>query len=162
MQGTTPAQPLPLLSIVAPRRPRSVPLPSRLASLERLEPSPAVTHRVVFTENMSKAQFFINGKQFDPSRIDIQARVGTLEAWEVENRGDMDHPFHLHTNQFQVLSRNGVPEPFRAWKDTVNLRKGDVVRLAVPLRDYTGKTVFHCHILEHECRGMMAVLEVVE
>ncbi len=41
----------------------------------------------------------------------------------------------------------------RAWKDTVNLRKGDTVRLAVPIRGYTGKTVFHCHIVEHEDRG---------
>ena len=72
----------------------------------------------------------------------------------------MDHPFHLHTYPFQVISRNGRPEPFRAWKDTVNLRKNDVVRIAVPLTDFTGITVYHCHVLEHEDRGMMGVLEV--
>ncbi len=57
-------------------------------------------------------------------------------------------------------ARNGIPEPFRAWKDTVNVRAGEAVRIAVRLRDFAGKTVFHCHIIEHEDRGMMGVLEV--
>ena len=33
----------------------------------------------------------------------------------------MDHPFHLHGFQFQVIERNGRPEPFRSWKDAVNV-----------------------------------------
>lgn len=150
-----------LLSVVAPSRPKPLPLPARLATLERLTiGGAAVNRRIVLTENMMQARFFINGKAFDRSRVDFQAQRGSLEIWTVENRGDMDHPFHLHTFPVQVLSRNGVPAPYRAWKDTVNLRKGDVVRLAVPMRDYTGRTVFHCHIIEHEDRGMMAVLQV--
>ncbi len=72
----------------------------------------------------------------------------------------MDHPFHLHTYPFQVLARNGKPVPYRAWKDTINIRKGETVRIAVPLRDFGGRTVYHCHIVEHEDRGMMGILEV--
>jgi FtsP/CotA-like multicopper oxidase with cupredoxin domain len=34
------------------------------------------------------------------------------------------------------------------------------VRIAVPLRDFGGRTVFHCHIAEHEDLGMMGVLAV--
>ena len=42
----------------------------------------------------------------------------------------------------------------------VRIKKNDTVQLAVPLSDFTGKTVYHCHVLEHEDRGMMGVLEV--
>jgi FtsP/CotA-like multicopper oxidase with cupredoxin domain len=47
-------------------------------------------------------------------RVDVSATLGATEIWEVENLVGMDHPFHLHGFQFQVLDRNGVPEPFRA------------------------------------------------
>jgi FtsP/CotA-like multicopper oxidase with cupredoxin domain len=72
----------------------------------------------------------------------------------------MDHPFHLHGFQFQVIDRNGVPEPFRSWKDVVNVRKHEVVRIIVRYDDYPGKWMFHCHILDHEDHGMMGVLQV--
>ena len=92
--------------------------------------------------------------------VDISGKLGTLEVWELVNKSDMDHPFHLHSFPFQVISRNGRPEAYRAWRDVVNLKKEDRVRIAVPLSDFTGKTVYHCHVLEHEDRGMMGVLEV--
>ena len=78
----------------------------------------------------------------------------------MENVGTMDHPFHLHTWHFQVIARNGRPEPFRAWRDMVNLKPGDRVDLMVPLINYPGRTLYHCHIAEHGDKGMMAVLEV--
>jgi len=72
----------------------------------------------------------------------------------------MDHPFHLHGFQFQVIDRNGVPEPFRSWKDVVNIPKHEAVRFIVRYADFPGKWMFHCHILAHEDHGMMAVLQV--
>ncbi|MCL6527276.1 MAG: multicopper oxidase domain-containing protein, partial [Thermaceae bacterium] len=86
--------------------------------------------------------------------------LGTLEVWELVNKTDMDHPFHLHTYPFQVLRRNGQAPAYRAWKDVVNLKKGETVRIAIPIRDFPGTTVYHCHIVEHEDRGMMGVLRV--
>ena len=162
MKGNAPTDQMQaLMTVVAPRNPRPLPLPSSLDSVPTLDVTKAsVTRRVVMTEQMMQARFFLNGKSFDPKRVDFTGRLGDLEIWELENRADMDHPFHLHTYPFQVISRNGRPEPFRAWKDTVNLRKNDVVRIAVPLTDFTGITVYHCHVLEHEDRGMMGVLEV--
>ncbi len=72
----------------------------------------------------------------------------------------MDHPFHLHGFQFQVLERNGRPEPFPSWKDVVNVRRQETVRLVVRFDDFPGKWMFHCHILNHEDQGMMGILEV--
>jgi FtsP/CotA-like multicopper oxidase with cupredoxin domain len=93
-------------------------------------------------------------------RVDISARLGATEIWQVENLVGMDHPFHLHGFQFQVLERNGVPEPFPAWKDTVNVAKHEMVRFIVRYENYPGKRMFHCHILDHEDHGMMGILEV--
>jgi FtsP/CotA-like multicopper oxidase with cupredoxin domain len=150
-----------LLTLVARSEARPAPLPRTLGTVDRLDVDAVAVHRTVeFSEDHMAARFFVNGRLFDPARTDFAGRVGTLEVWEIVNRGDMDHPFHLHTYPFQVLSRNGVAEPFRAWKDVVNLREHDVVRIAVPVETFTGRTVFHCHIVEHEDRGMMGTFEV--
>jgi FtsP/CotA-like multicopper oxidase with cupredoxin domain len=96
----------------------------------------------------------------DMERVDV-ARLGATEIWELENLVGMDHPFHLHGFQFQVLDRDGVPEPFRSWKDTVNVpRSTQTVRFIVRYDNYPGMWMFHCHILDHEDHGMMGVLEV--
>ncbi|WP_176054259.1 multicopper oxidase family protein [Paraburkholderia caribensis] len=135
---------------------------------------------VVFTEAMDMAamhrpgaamsamppgmQFMINGAIFDPSRIALTSRRGEVEVWSIENRTDMDHPFHLHGTQFQVIGRErggtSTREPFLAWRDTVNVQPGETVRIATVQHD-AGERMFHCHILEHEDLGMMATLKVV-
>lgn len=161
MMGMGPSRLETLLTIVAPPNPKPLPLPTSLATVERLDLTKvAATRRFELGERMMQAEFFINGRMFDPGRVDVRARRGTLEVWELINKTDMDHPFHLHTYPFQVLSINGRPQPYRAWKDTVNLKKNDVVRIAIPFRDFIGTTVYHCHIVEHEDRGMMGVLQV--
>jgi FtsP/CotA-like multicopper oxidase with cupredoxin domain len=144
-----------LLRIVPASGAPPLALPQRLAAVLALRAEDAAVRR-----RITMAMFFMDGRPFDPRRIDISARSGDLELWQVENVGTMDHPFHLHTWSFQVLSRNGRPEPFRAWRDTINLKPGDRVDLLVPLADYAGKTLYHCHISEHGDKGMMAVLEV--
>ncbi|CAN0623057.1 bilirubin oxidase [Burkholderia multivorans] len=109
-------------------------------------------------------RFMINGETYAPHRATFTSRAGDVEQWTIRNQTDMDHPFHLHGTQFQVLAResNGVrtPEPFRAWRDTVNVRIGEVVTIAT-VQDVPGERMFHCHILEHEDLGMMGTLKVV-
>ena len=153
------SQPVTLMVLNVAKLPRPSELPSRLATIPVLEAG-SVTRTITLTEKMMQMKFFLNGKSFDERRVDISGKLGALEVWELLNKSDMDHPFHLHSFPFQVISRNGRPEAYRAWKDVVNLKKDDRVRIAVPLSDFTGKTVYHCHVLEHEDRGMMGVLEV--
>ena len=107
------------------------------------------------------AQGMINNKQMDMKRVDIRGRLGTTEIWQIENVVGMDHPFHLHGFQFQVLDRDGVPEPYLSWKDSVNVPKHSKVRIVVKFDDYAGKWMFHCHILDHEDMGMMGILELL-
>jgi bilirubin oxidase len=118
------------------------------------------TTKVTAVRTIVFGQGIINGHTMDMSRIDVSTHVGATEIWEIANIVGMDHPFHLHGFQFQVLDRDGVPEPFVAWKDMLNIPKHTTARIIVRYDDYPGKWMFHCHILDHEDHGMMGVLEV--
>ena len=122
--------------------------------------TPLDTTKVTAVRTVVFSQGLINGKTMDMSRVDISTTVGATEIWEIENIVGMDHPFHLHGFQFQVLDRDGVPEPYRSWKDMLNIPKHSSARIIVRYDDYPGKWMFHCHILDHEDHGMMGVLEV--
>ena len=132
-------------------------VPETLRPIPHLDPADATaTREIVFAQGM------INNRHFDMNRVDVSARLGTTEIWEIHNVVGMDHPFHLHGFQFQILDRNGVPEPFRKWKDSVNVPKKETVRFIVRFADHPGKWMIHCHILDHEDQGMMGILEVTE
>jgi FtsP/CotA-like multicopper oxidase with cupredoxin domain len=132
-----------------------VDLPTVLRPVPALDPAQATATRV-----MVMSQGFINGLQMGMARVDVSAPLGATEIWQVENVVGMDHPFHLHGFQFQVLDRDGVPEPFPSWKDTVNVPRHQTVRFIVRYDNFPGMWMFHCHILDHEDHGMMGVLEV--
>jgi FtsP/CotA-like multicopper oxidase with cupredoxin domain len=72
----------------------------------------------------------------------------------------MDHPFHLHVWPFQVIARSDGAPITPGWKDTVNLPAGESVTVRIPLTGISGRTVYHCHILDHEDLGMMGVIKV--
>ncbi len=101
--------------------------------------------------------FLINGQVFDHHRVDTQVRLGTVEDWEIVNLADMDHPFRAHTNPFQVRDETGTPE--RAWKDVVLVPARQRRRFRTRFGGFTGKTVYHCHILDQEDAGMTGALE---
>ncbi len=133
-----------------------LPLPDRLPA----PAPPPLPDRA--PERLALSMFFINGRSYRRERVDVRRRLGEVQLWRVENVGSMDHPFHLHTWPFYVLRTNRGPAPVRGWADTVNLRPGEVLELLVPFIGYTGRTVFHCHVVEHADRGMMGTVEVVE
>lgn len=136
-------------------RVRPVVLPSVYRHVEAID-----TLTSTATQVMSLSQGLINGKLHEMGRVDVTAPLGATEIWQIENLVGMDHPFHLHGFQFQVIDRDGVPETYRSWKDTVNVPKHTTVRFIVRYLDYPGKWMYHCHILDHEDHGMMGVLEV--
>ena len=133
----------------------AVPVPQVLRRITPLDTAAATaTHVIVMSQGL------INGRTMDMTRVDVKAPLGGTEIWQLENVVGMDHPFHLHGFEFQVLDRDGVPEPYRSWKDVVNVPKHQTVRIIVHYADYPGKWMFHCHILDHEDHGMMGILEV--
>jgi len=108
--------------------------------------------------------------------------LDSTEIWELINTTDDAHPIHLHLVRFQILDRrsfdvgaywmqNGevkytgaaMPaDPSEAgWKDTVRADPGMVTRIIARFEGFTGRYVWHCHILEHEDNEMMRPFEVV-
>jgi FtsP/CotA-like multicopper oxidase with cupredoxin domain len=160
-QPLPPSQ-LPWLGTVAPTRVR------KLYFSEKLEDpnNPA-----------SATEFYITvdgqtPRPFDPASTvpDIVVTQGTVEDWIIENRSSELHAFHIHQLHFMLLDYAGtsVNEPFL--RDTVNVPYYDgraltypSVRLRMDFRDpnIVGKFLYHCHLLEHEDKGMMAVIQVL-
>jgi spore coat protein A len=137
-------------------------VPERLApDLDFPDPDAAgVTRRFRFIAGVLGGMSTVNGKVFDPDRIDARPRLGSTEIWEIS--GDPAHPIHLHLVHFRVLSRDGErPGPYDAgWKDTVFL-EGGKVRVVARFDGYRGRYVFHCHNLEHEDMMMMSNFKVI-
>ncbi|WP_246208260.1 multicopper oxidase family protein [Bradyrhizobium rifense] len=106
--------------------------------------------------------FFIDGKKFDPGRIDQRVKLGAVEEWTIVNTHEHDdHVFHIHTNPFQVVSVNGKALAVPEWRDSVIVeRKGGQVVFRSRFLDFTGVYMLHCHMMNHEEMGMMQTVEV--
>ena len=104
--------------------------------------------------------FGFNGERW-PDVTALNANVGDVETWTLDNRTGMAHPFHLHGNRFQVIDGPGDPWP-RAWKDNVLVPANARVTIAVSLDGTPGRWMYHCHILEHAEGGMMGELDLEE
>jgi FtsP/CotA-like multicopper oxidase with cupredoxin domain len=78
---------------------------------------------------------------------------------ELVNDTAWDHPMHLHGHAFRVIAMNGKPTRRREWRDTVLLAPRETAEIAF-VADNPGDWMFHCHVLEHQAGGMMAVVRV--
>ncbi len=122
---------------------------------------------MTWTFGVSKDQhgsyWSINGKRFDPRRIDHRVVLGTTEKWRLRNTTDMTHFVHLHEELWRTISRDGKrPPPWeRGYEDTWKLDPGETVVVAAKFTDFTGPFMIHCHMLDHEDDGMMATWDVV-
>ena len=58
---------------------------------------------------------------------------------------------------------NGVPQRFDGYQDIVNVPVHGAVKVIIPFTDpvIVGRFVYHCHLLSHEDKGMMATIEVM-
>jgi FtsP/CotA-like multicopper oxidase with cupredoxin domain len=128
----------------------------KVVQLDGLEKSPP-DFVVTFTED--KNGFYINGQKF---AIDAQpmarAKVGTYRHWRIVNATKELHPMHIHQAHFLAYEEGGVRITNPAWLDTVNVPAGGSTDV---IMDFTnpvirGVSVFHCHLLNHEDKGMMA------
>jgi FtsP/CotA-like multicopper oxidase with cupredoxin domain len=124
-----------------------------LGGVEKSPPDFVVT----FTED--KNGFYINGQKFAPDAQPMaRAKVGTYRHWRIVNATKELHPMHIHQTHFLAYEENGVRIANPAWLDTVNVPAGGSTDV---IMDFTnpvirGMSVFHCHLLNHEDKGMMA------
>jgi suppressor of ftsI len=126
------------------------------SELQNLKASPP-DFTVLFTED--KNGFYINGKKFamDAAPM-LTVHIGSLHHWLVVNDTRELHPFHIHQVHFLAYAVNGVPLQQPEWLDTVNVPYGGTVDLIMDFTDpiIRGMSLFHCHLLTHEDKGMMA------
>jgi FtsP/CotA-like multicopper oxidase with cupredoxin domain len=142
---------------VAPRT-----LPTTLLPVTDLRGKVTGHRTVVFSETPDGDVQMIDGKTFDPNRIDTRVRLGAVEEWTIRNESDELHDFHLHQGSFQLVEVDGKRQPLDGYYDTVNLPIRSEIKIIVPFTDplMVGKFVYHCHLLSHEDKGMMATIEV--
>ncbi|RBY97589.1 hypothetical protein DQ237_01215 [Blastococcus sp. TF02-8] len=103
--------------------------------------------------------FTIDGRPFDPDRVDQAVSLGAVEEWTIANTSPMDHPMHLHVWPMQIVAEGGRQLDDVRWQDVVNIPAGGEVTVRVAFDDFGGRTVYHCHILDHEDNGMMGMSE---
>jgi FtsP/CotA-like multicopper oxidase with cupredoxin domain len=128
--------------------------PSKVLNrVEASEPQFVVT----FTED--KQGFYINGQKFEMNAGPmLTVDVGSVQHWRVMNPTREVHPFHIHQVHFLVYAVDNKPVKDPVWVDTVNVSYGSSVDLAMDFTDpiIRGMSLFHCHLLSHEDKGMMA------
>jgi len=160
-------------------------MPSALRAVPKTPESEAVQNRMLplieWDNKVAEPMIMLLGGKRWMDPITERPRLDTVEIWNLINPTDDAHPIHLHLVRFQILDRRRfdkfdfqmrhklrfigdatAPEANEAgWKDTVRANPGVVTRIIVRFEGYTGRYVWHCHILEHEDNEMMRPYEVV-
>ena len=158
---------------------KEAPLRESFAPVPRLPGNPvaqpdvtrAQRHRIVFAGGMMgalpdqarhKGMFWtVNGKPVAEHSHDeplLQLKRDQSHVIELVNDTSWHHPIHLHGHVFRVLTRQGK-EAARQWADTVLLDPHTRAEIAL-VADNPGDWMLHCHVLEHQASGMMAVVRV--
>ena len=156
----------------------------RTTPLIRFVESDAVKSRdFVLTEHMDQngrsLGVRINEKGYNDPVTEV-VKSGTIEKWRFINTTEDAHPMHLHLVQFQILQRQGFdlaafrtgtlkpqgalrpPPPGESgWMDTAVVLPNDMLTILARFEGYTGRFVFHCHMLEHEDNDMMRPYVIV-
>jgi len=133
----------------------------------------------------------VNGRIFDPNRIDAGIERGTSEIWTIRNGGNnWSHPIHSHFTEYMLLEVNGVPVGYNQVqggtqetgvktllesanvpvvrfmggkrRDIATLLPGDEIKIYMHWTDFLGKYVMHCHNVVHEDHAMMVRWDIVE
>jgi FtsP/CotA-like multicopper oxidase with cupredoxin domain len=107
----------------------------------------------------------------------LQPRLGSIEEWRFVNNNNDEHPIHIHVNDFQVthyfdpttgleigpqmefVDNANVPAPAMGAEEAV-IQPG-ALSLRMKFDDFTGLFVMHCHRLNHEDNGLMALVNVI-
>jgi spore coat protein A len=165
--------------------PPQEPLPTALRVIRKPDESTAtVTRTITLNEYRDKVGnsmlMLLNRKRWHEPTTELP-KLNSTEIWEFVNLTEDVHPMHLHLVRFQVLDRRLFdtfayimnkkltftapavqPDANEAgWKDVVQCSAGSITRILVKFEGYTGKYLYHCHILEHEANDMMRPFEVI-
>ncbi len=162
------------------------PLRGRTPFTDLSRAAPDVTRKIIIrggflndlvTKSDAKSfTYAFDGAAF-PNMPLIQARLNSIEEWQFLNHNNDEHPIHVHVNDFQVTAyhdpttglRTGpdkffvdnanVPAPVMMPDETV-VQPG-YMAMRTRFDDFIGLYVMHCHRLNHEDNGLMALVNVI-
>ena len=158
--------------------------PTSFVDLQKIEP--AVERKLVVSggfhnEHASdqdpKAFLYQFADNTFPNVPLLQPRLGSTEQWSFVNYNNDEHPIHIHVNDFQIME---LVDPVRRSTVGVQMWGEDNANLPAPLMkvdetvialgkltlrsqftEFTGAYVIHCHRLNHEDNGLMALVNVI-
>jgi suppressor of ftsI len=145
--------------------PTALPVPTR--EYPAITENEIVQRRtIVFNEGQDNSNQFgvgytLNGQSYNEFIVQPgPAVVGTAEEWVLVNATGEGHPFHIHTNSFEVIGLPFDPN-YRRLHDTIWIPPGmnnvpTTITIRMRFLGFAGKEVYHCHILAHEDQGMMS------
>src|SRR5271168_2360664 len=160
-------------------------LPAALRPVPRIAEADAVATRLLTlgekdTMAGNPMTMLLNNAHWDMP-VTENPKLNSTEIWSFANFTDDSHPIHLHLVRFQILDRRTFnPEAYykqgkveyiadalppaaneAGWKDTVHAPSQMVTRIIARFEGYTGRYVWHCHLLEHEDNEMMRPYDVI-
>ncbi|HEY5729381.1 MAG TPA: multicopper oxidase domain-containing protein [Anaerolineales bacterium] len=114
----------------------------------------------VHSERISMGARTVNGSKFDINTPTFTLNANAVQDWNI--KGAVNHPFHLHVYHFQAQANCGGDFEEGEYYDT--LAGNCSVRFdlnAATSSPYSGMTIMHCHILDHEDQGAMTWMNVI-
>jgi spore coat protein A len=160
-------------------------IPTTLRPIERIAETEAIRSREMtlnqFDSDKGEPMVMLLNRKHWADPVTEIVKLGSTEIWVLLNLTEDTHPIHLHMVRFQILDRQSFadyeylannkilptggripPAPHeQSWKDVVQCPPYTITRIIVPFQGFTGRYVWHCHILEHEANDMMRPYEVV-
>jgi FtsP/CotA-like multicopper oxidase with cupredoxin domain len=129
------------------------------------------------TKDEAKAFIYAFDSGAFPNVALIQPRLGSVEEWQFINHNNDEHPIHVHVNDFQVISYDDPTTGLRTGPDKFGIDNANVpapsmladetviqpgyLSFRTRFDDYAGLYVMHCHRLNHEDNGLMALINVI-
>ncbi|HWO21409.1 MAG TPA: multicopper oxidase family protein [Kofleriaceae bacterium] len=101
----------------------------------------------------------LNGMSFDMDVPNLTLPANQIQHWGLS--GNTQHPFHLHIYHVQSVDCTGSFEPGEYYDVITQPCSVRFDLNAATSSVYEGRTIMHCHILEHEDQGAMGWMDVV-
>lgn len=119
-------------------------------------------YKLVFEDVMDPSsdmgmKYTINGKSF-PDVPNIKVDKGDTVKITYVNKGQANHPMHLHGHTFKVLTKNGKPVADGIYKDTLLVKPNETYEVEF-VANNPGDWMYHCHDLHHASTGMALMVE---
>src|SRR5215475_349635 len=128
------------------------------------------------TEDPKAFVYAFDGGAF-PNVPLIQPRLNSVEEWRFVNHNNDEHPIHVHVNDFQVIEYFDPTTGLRTGPDKFSIDNANapaptmhsdesviqpgILAIRTRFDEYTGLYVMHCHRLNHEDNGLMALINVI-